>query len=103
MIRRQHIVRNFFADAELLRSGLDDRLRDPFSHKVDWRYFCVPKTYTYLSAEPERVFPRSSFEGFLQCLREWCVQNLGLIPMSRPGLHLMVSGCKLELHSDFHN
>ncbi|WP_129782632.1 hypothetical protein [Peristeroidobacter soli] len=31
------------------------------------------------------------------------MENLGLVPADVPSLHLMVNGCRLGLHSDFHN
>lgn len=103
MIRRQHIVENFFDDAEPMRESLDVCFRDVYTRRINWHYFCDPLKYTYLRAQPQEVFPEPVFERFLQRLRGWCIDKLGLIPVDIPYLHLMVDGCKLGLHSDFQN
>lgn len=103
MIRRQHVVREFFDDAEAMREALDVRFRDAYTDGISWHYFCDPGKYTYLRTAPQRVFPKVVFESFMQRLRLWCLENLGLIPLGAPALHLMVNGCRLGLHSDFHN
>jgi len=36
-------------------------------------------------------------------MKQWCIDHLGLIPMGVPNLHMMINGCTLGLHSDFHN
>ena len=103
MIRRQYVVRDFFREAEAMREVLDSCFRDPYRHKVDWEYFCDPLMYAYLRTRPQRVIPKAIFDSFMQHLRQWCLENLGLLPMQMPRLHLMVNGCRLGLHSDFHN
>lgn len=103
MIRRQHLVRDFYSGAAAMRDALDARFRKTYAHHADWAYFCDPQMYTYLRTEPRRVFPRDLLETFEQRLRLWCIEHLGLVPMGSPFLHLMVNGCKLGLHSDFHN
>ncbi len=103
MIRRQHVVRDFYTGAQLMRDTLDARFRQTYAHHADWGYFCDPQIYTYLRTDPQRVFPGELLDGFMQRLRLWCIENLGLVPMGPPFLHLMVNGCKLGLHSDFHN
>ena len=103
MIKRQHIVPEFFAEAEAMREALDACFKDAYDHKIHWQYFCDPRRYTYLRTTPQGVFPQAVLERFLQHLRQWCMQSLGLVPMGVPKLHLMVNGCRLGLHSDFHN
>lgn len=103
MIRRQHVVSAFFEEAESMREALDERFRDAYTHSIDWHYFCDPRMYAYMRAASQRVFPRPVFELFLERLRRWCMENLGLAPMNLPSLHLMINGCRLGLHSDFHN
>jgi hypothetical protein len=103
MIKRQHMVRDFFGEAEVMREALDERFRDVYTNSTYWEYFCDPRMYTYLRTAPQEMIPTAVFERFMQRLRLWCMENLGLIPMSEPYLHLMVNGCKLGLHSDFHN
>lgn len=103
MIRRQHVVRDFFEEAEAMRETLDVRFKDAYTDSINWHYFCDPRMYTYLRTAPQRVFPKPVFERFMHRLRLWCMENLGLTPMNLPYLHLMVDGCRLGLHSDFHN
>lgn len=103
MIRRQHIVPNFFPEAERMREVLDARFKDAYANSIPWFYFCDPLMYTYLRTSPQKVFPIEMFDRFMQRLQEWCIENLGLTPMNLPFLHLMVNGCRLGLHSDFHN
>src|SRR5688572_26586005 len=103
MIRRQHVINDFFDEAETMREILDARFKDPYTDSIPWYYFCDPRMYTYLRAAPQAVFPKEVFNRFMDRLRMWCIENLGLTPMHLPYLHLMVNGCRLGLHSDFHN
>lgn len=103
MIRRQHVVRNFFQQAEDMRASLDEKLRKPYVKGIKWEYFCDPQLYTYLRTDPRDALPTALFSLFLVDLRSWCLANLGLVPKGRPMLHLMVNGCRLGMHSDFHN
>lgn len=103
MIKRQHVVRDFFEEAEAMRETLDACFKNAYTDSINWHYFCDPRMYTYLRTAPQRVFPKPVFERFMHRLRRWCMENLGLTPMNLPYLHLMVNGCKLGLHSDFHN
>jgi hypothetical protein len=103
MIKRQHVEPAFFAEAEALREFLDACFKDAYTQKIGWHYFCDPRMYTYLRAESRGVFPRELFDRFMQRLRLWCMENLGLLPVVAPNLNLMVNGCRLGFHSDFHN
>jgi hypothetical protein len=103
MIRRKQIVPDFFDEAEAMRSVLDECFKSTYANRIAWQYFCDPVMYTYLRAPPQSIFPKDLYGKFVRHLREWCAQNLGLAPMNSPYLHLMVNGCRLGLHSDFHN
>lgn len=103
MIRRQCVVEEFFEEAGAMREVLDVRFRDAYADRIPWYYFCEPRMYTYLRTAPQNVFPEPVFARFMQRLRSWCMEHLGLTPMGLPYLHLMVNGCRLGLHSDFHN
>ncbi|MDY6947302.1 MAG: hypothetical protein SXG53_16455 [Pseudomonadota bacterium] len=103
MIRRQHVVSDFFEQADEMREALDARFKDAYSDRISWYYFCDPGMYAYLRAAPQKIFEKAVFDRFMQRLRFWCLDNLGLVPVHLPSLHLMVNGCKLGLHSDFHN
>jgi hypothetical protein len=103
MIRRQHVVHEFFAEAEAMREVLDKSFQNPYTHGINWQYFCDPRMYTYLRTMANGVMPETIFKNFMQRLRQWCLETLGLVPIGTPYLHLMVNGCRLGLHSDFHN
>jgi hypothetical protein len=103
MITRQHIEVNFFDQAEELRAVLDAKFDKPYDDTTLWQYYAVPQLYTYLRTTPRGVFPNSLFGPFLERLHNWSFEYLGLLPIGDPTLHLMVNGCSLSLHSDFHN
>ena len=103
MIRRHHVVNDFFGEAEAMRSAFDTRVKDAYKQTVNWQYFCAPQMYTYLRTVPQQVMPGALWSRFMQHLKQWCIDNTGLIPTGPPNLHLMINGCTLGLHSDFHN
>lgn len=103
MLTRQHVEANFFDGAEEVRRVLDTKFDQPYEDTIAWQYFAVPQLYTYLRTSPWNVFPRPLFQRFMTRLREWSFDQLGLAPSGDPMLHLMVNGCSLSLHSDFHN
>lgn len=103
MIKRHHVVNNFFSEAELMRAAYDNSVKDAYRQTVHWQYFCVPQMYTYLRTVPEQVIPAPLFGRFWQHMKQWCLDNAGLLPTGAPNFHLMVDGCTLGLHSDFHN
>jgi hypothetical protein len=103
MIKRKKVVNDFFPEAESMRAAFDARVRDTYRQDLNWQYFCAPQMYTYLRTVPAQIFPKPMFGRFMQYLKEWCLENAGLIPTGDPNLHLMINGCTLALHSDFHN
>lgn len=103
MIKRKHVVSNFFAEAEAMRQMLDARFKEPYANGISWDYFCDPRLYTYLRTSPKAVFSQDLYERFIHALRQWCMENLGLAPTQAPTLHLMINGCRLALHSDYQN
>jgi hypothetical protein len=103
MIKRHHVVDNFFSEAEAMRAAYDSSVKDAYRQTVYWQYFCVPQMYTYLRTVPEQVIPAPLFGRFWQHMKQWCLDNAGLLPTGAPNFHLMVDGCTLGLHSDFHN
>lgn len=103
MIQRQHVVSDFFPEAESMRTAYESRVRNAYRQTVSWEYFCAPQMYTYLRTVPQQVMPEALFARFMQHMKQWCIDHVGLIPMGIPNLHLMVNGCTLGLHSDFHN
>ena len=103
MITRHHVEPSFFDGAEELRGALDARFDKPFDDPTQWSYYHAPQLSTYLRTPPRKVFPEPLFQRFVDRLSDWCMEHLGLLPIDDPTLHLMVNGCYLALHSDFHN
>ncbi|MBX9403193.1 hypothetical protein K4L06_17930 [Lysobacter sp. BMK333-48F3] len=103
MIKRQHVVNDFFPEAEAMRTAYDGKVKNAYQQTVHWQYFCEPQMYTYLRTVPQQVIPEALWGRFSQHLKQWCIDHVGLIPTGAPNLHLMVNGCTLGLHSDFHN
>lgn len=103
MIKRHHVVNNFFAEAEAMRTAYDNSVKDAYRQTVHWQYFCVPQMYTYLRTVPDQVMPAPLFARFWQHMKQWCIEQTGLLPIGLPNFHMMIDGCTLGLHSDFHN
>ncbi|WP_139260355.1 hypothetical protein [Duganella sacchari] len=96
-------MNEFFPEADAMREAYDLKVKDPYKQTVSWQYFCAPQMYTYLRTVPQQMFPEPLFGRFMQHMKQWCIDHLGLVPMGVPNLHLMINGCTLGLHSDFHN
>lgn len=103
MVSRQLAVADFFSEAEVMRDALDAQFREAYESTLKWHYFCDPGKYAFLRMSARDAFPRPLFEAFARRMRNWCEETLGLLPMGCPYLHLMINGCRLGLHSDFHN
>jgi len=102
-ISRYHVESNFFERAEEMRAVFDAHFDNPYESPSSWEYVFVEGLYTHLRARPRSWLSDALFEAFSLRLRTWCRETLGLVPSSEPRLHLMVEGCSLSLHSDFHN
>jgi hypothetical protein len=102
-IRRYHTEASFFDGADELRAAFDAKFDNPYESPPAWEYVFVEGLYTHLRGFSRHWFPDALFEAFLNRLKDWCRNTLGLVPTAEPRLHLMVDGCSLSLHSDFHN
>jgi hypothetical protein len=103
------IVDNFLPVelATAMRADIDAHFSRPDSHRPEthqvWNYWHVPRMYTYLRTQPEKVLQPARVEGFMERLREWSTDTLGLPNVRRPWLSLYVSGCGQGLHNDSKN
>jgi len=77
-------------------------LHRPETHQV-WNYWFVPGLYAYLRTNPEKLIRRDRVENFMQVLRNWSSEALGLGEVTWPYLSLYVSGCRQNLHNDSEN
>jgi hypothetical protein len=93
--------------AQAMRADVVAHLTDPYSHRPEthqvWNYWFVPGLYAYLRTRPEKVIQRERARGFLEALRGWSSDTLGLGGVSSPILSLYVSGCSQGLHNDSKN
>jgi len=93
--------------AEAMRQGIDDHFANPAVHAPDthqiWNYWFVPELYAYLRTQPEKVIAHASVDAFVEQLRAWSIQTLGLARISWPFLSCYVAGCRQGLHNDSAN
>jgi len=93
--------------AEAMRLDIDAHFgsygsHQPKTHQV-WNYWFVPGRYTYLRTTPEKLIRPDRVENFMQVLRRWSADALGLREVTWPYLSLYVSGCRQNLHNDAEN
>jgi hypothetical protein len=105
---RYYIVRNFLPEpvADGLRSAFDAHFAEPQRHTAQhqvWNYWHVPQLYTYLRTQPEKILPAPLVDAFLEALRRWAVEHLGLGHIAGPYLSLYVDDCRQNLHNDAEN
>ena len=96
-----------FETAEAMRRDIEAHFAKSGSHRPDthqvWNYWFVPGLYTYLRTSPEKLINRDRVEHFMQVLRGWSAEALGLREVTWPYLSLYVSGCRQNLHNDSEN
>jgi hypothetical protein len=93
--------------AEAMRLDIDTHFGSPESHRPEthqvWNYWFVPGLYTYLRTTPQKLIRLDRVESFMQVLRRWSADALGLREVTWPYLSLYVSGCRQSLHNDSAN
>jgi len=109
-LRTPIVVVDDFLPRELamaLREDIDAHFAEPGAHRADshqvWNYWFVPELYTYLRTTPEKVVRRERVESFMDALRAWSSETLGMGDVTWPYLSLYVSGCRQGLHNDARN
>lgn len=101
-----HVVSDFFADAQVLRTGYESHFADPYQHgdqRQVWDYWHVPDSYTYLRTSPEKVLPRAALDAFYAGITSFARRSLGMDVVTWPHLSLYVEGCRQTLHNDSTN
>jgi hypothetical protein len=90
-----------------MRADIEAHFANPMKHHADihqvWNYWFVTGLYTYLKTQPEKVIAHDKVEQFLQALRRWSIDLLGLGGVTWPFLSLYVNGCSQGLHNDSKN
>ncbi len=106
-LRSRFMVVDDFLDeteAAAMRGHIDTHFSDPQNHSAEihqiWNYWYIPRLYTYLRTRPEKVMPDAVVHHFVDELRSWAKERLGLGYVSWPFLSLYVNGCVQELHND---
>src|SRR5689334_18027768 len=98
------IIPDFFDRGAEMRQAVERHFDDPYAHRSEthavWNYWYVPGSYTFLRAEPARIFESALLAAFTQRLRDWSLEHLGLDVLSHPRLSLYVNGCGQTFHND---
>jgi Rps23 Pro-64 3,4-dihydroxylase Tpa1-like proline 4-hydroxylase len=93
--------------AENLRRGIEAHFENPETHRPNthqvWNYWFVPKQYTYLRSNPEKIIERQHVEHFMDALQHWSALTLGMNEVTWPYLSLYVNGCRQGVHNDTAN
>jgi Rps23 Pro-64 3,4-dihydroxylase Tpa1-like proline 4-hydroxylase len=93
--------------AQAMRADIDKHVAEPGNHRAEthqiWNYWFVPDIYTYLRTRPEKIIEHDKVGTFVDALRAWSIEKLGLGKISWPHLSLYVSGCRQGLHNDSRN
>ena len=93
--------------ADAMRADIDAHFAKPGAHGPDthqvWNYWFVPELYTYLRTSPEKIFRGDRTKAFMQALRTWSLETLGLGKVTLPYLSLYVPGCRQGWHNDSGN
>jgi hypothetical protein len=109
-VRERFLIVDDFLPADevgAMRADIDSHfanpgLHQPATHQV-WNYWHVPGSYTYLRTTPEKVIDQPKIGRFVDALRSWAAENLGLGAVTWPYLSLYVPGCLQGLHNDSTN
>jgi hypothetical protein len=103
------VVDNFLPRelAWAMRSGIEKHFSDtqnhaPQTHQI-WNYWHVPGLYTYLRTVPDKLIDRQHVDSFVEKLRSFSEERLGLADVNRPYLSMYVNGCRQNLHNDSTN
>jgi len=109
-LRTPLVIVDDFLPPELaiaMREDIDAHFAEPGAHRAEthqvWNYWFVPELYAYLRTTPEKVIRRDRVEGFMDALRTWSTDSLGMGDVTWPYLSLYVGGCRQGLHNDARN
>lgn len=109
-VRERFLIVDDFLPADeagSMRVDIDSHFANPGQHQPAthqvWNYWHVPGSYTYLRTTPEKVIEQPKVEHFVDKLRSWAAENLGLAMVTWPYLSLYVPGCLQGLHNDSTN
>jgi len=99
-------VREFFDGANDMRAAVNQHFAKPYENadaKEVWSFWYVPELYTYLRTVSTSVLPEVLVARFVDGLRGWCRENLGIGGITHPTLSVYFDGCGQALHNDARN
>jgi len=109
-VRERYLIVDDFLPADEaggMRADIENHFANPGQHQPGthqvWNYWHVPGSYTYLRTTPEKVVEQAKVARFVDTLRNWAADNLGLAAVTWPYLSLYVPGCLQGLHNDSTN
>lgn len=103
------VVDNFLPleTARAMRADIDAHFSNTSAHQPQthqiWNYWHVPGLYTYLRTNADRIISVNQVDAFMQALRTFSREQLGMADVTRPYLSMYVSGCRQGLHNDSRN
>lgn len=90
-----------------LRADFDRHFSEPDMHQPEahqiWNYWFVPNSYIYLRTTPAKILSSINLDAFVESLRRFASESLGLDKIGLPYLSLYVAGCSQNLHNDATN
>ncbi len=103
---RLFVERDFFTEAEQLRSVYDEFFSKPAEEGRSpyiWRYHNIPGFTTVMLTPADEFFPPDLYARFADRLLSYGRRKLGLNVLSEPYLSFYIPGMRLELHNDVNN
>jgi Rps23 Pro-64 3,4-dihydroxylase Tpa1-like proline 4-hydroxylase len=109
-LREPYLVVDDFLPGEIaaaMRRDIESHFAEPGRHRAEshqiWNYWYVPELYTYFRTAPEKIIAAAHVHLFMEALKSWTVETLGMGFVTWPYLSLYVSGCKQGIHNDSTN
>ena len=97
------VHKNFFPEAQKLRSEFDTQFEDPRStdgKRFVWDYWYFENQYHLIRTPAFYYFTKKLYQSFHSQLVQWGRENLGCHDISPPWMSYYVDGCYQNLHSD---
>lgn len=103
--REKHVLLvedDFYEKAEVIRSQFEKQVTSTIPWEADnpLVYTFAERAYQFLSANVDNIFTRDSLLDFMDRLRAWSRQTLGVTHASSPRLRVYVKGCWRALLRD---
>jgi hypothetical protein len=104
MNERYQVFENFYDQVDELRQQFEEHFSLSAEHHPDthaiWQFFYQQNQYTYFTTEPRNVIQAPLVDRFVEKLRAWSIETMGLGGISGPVFSFYVNGCRQGLHND---